>query len=158
MRASISILAVAIAALGCSEALSPSTFAGSYALWSVNAMPAPATVAALPDSCTEGFGPGTLTLADGVFSLEIASGFGCPGIGTATVAQLTIGGSLSGRAFPLIARAIDPLSPSGATMEIEITVSGSDAVLILPAGAMQVAGATMLVFGPRQTLGQCALQ
>jgi hypothetical protein len=140
---------VAIAILACSEATAPTAYAGSYPFRTVNGLPVPAAALAVPDSCTEAFGPGTLTLGDGAFSLTFSSGFGCPGQ-SATAYALTIGGSLSGGSFPMVARAIDPMASSVSTMEMTLSVSGSDAILTLPPGAMKLASGATLVFGPRE--------
>ena len=149
MKPLIASPALAIAIFACTDQLSPSAYTGNYPLRTVNGSAVPATAAAVSTGCTVAFGSGAIYLADGVFSLSFNSGYGCQGA-NATVYPVTIGGSLSGRSSPLTARAIDPTGQNGSVMEMSVTVSGADAVVTLPAGAMQLGAATTLVFGPRQ--------
>jgi hypothetical protein len=146
-------LLLAIALLSCREATAPLTtadFAGSYALRTVNGGNVPQTVASLPGGCSTGFEYGSLVLGDGAFSLYIYGSTGCPGVnGVAGVPGL-FGGALAVRGRALLLRAIDRTSPSGAVMELQVTLSGLDALVTFPPGAMQLAGTTVLAFGPRQ--------
>ena len=152
MKPLIASSVFAIAIFACTEPVSPPAYTGHYPLRAVNGSTIPALAAAVPDGCTEAFGAGAIDLADGVFSLSFGSGYGCPGV-NATAYVVSIGGSLTGTSSPLTARAINPLGQVGqaeTVMEMSLSLSGTDASLTLPAGALQLAAATTLVFGPRQ--------
>ncbi len=154
-RAPQLLLAVGIVSLGCSDTIAPSpaTYVGTYPLRSVNNHVLPARVAASAEGCTESFQVGSLVLAARVFSIAFMSASAClGGIGFTGVFTST-GGSVAAAGTALALVAIDPTSPSSATMTAEVTVSGSDAILTLPSGALRLAGPTTFVFGPRQTVG-----
>jgi hypothetical protein len=147
-------LLLAIAVLACRDATSPlrpTDFVGTYALRTVNGRGVPQTVPALPDSCAWSFQYGSLVLADGAFSLYLYGAQGCPGEAAMAGVPGTIGGALSVRGTALLLRAVDPTSPSSVVMELEAVISGSNATLTFPAGAMGLASVTSLGFGPRQT-------
>ena len=135
----------------CTEALSPSQYAGTYLLTGVNSSRLPVTVASLPDSCTTQFSFGTLYLADGAFSLYYYSAISCPGFPT-VVGSNSFGGGLSAQGRTLVLRAIDPTSPTQAVMEASVTITGAEADLALPAGALNLASATTLDFYNGPTL------
>ena len=149
MRPLIASPLVAVAIFACTEPLSPSAYIGSYPLRTVNGSAVPAAAPAAQAGCTVAFGPGALGLGDGVFTLAFSSGYGCPGV-NATAYSVTVGGSLSGRSSPLTARAIDPMGQAESTMEMSLSIAGSDAILTVPAGVMGLGAATTLVFGPKQ--------
>jgi hypothetical protein len=155
VKPSILVLVGALTlAPACTEPLSPSQFVGTYTLTGVNSSRLPVIVAALPDGCTTSFSFGTLSLADGAFSLWYISGFGCPGVGTATSATISFGGSLTVQGRTLVLHAIDPTSPTHAMMEARVTIAGAEADLTVPAGALYVASATTLNFYNGPTLAE----
>jgi hypothetical protein len=145
------LIGALVVAPGCTEALSPSQFAGTYQFTGVNSNRLPVTVSALPDSCTAQFSFGQLRLADGAFSFYYTVAYGCPGFATA-VGQSSFGGALTVQGRTLVLRAIDPTSSTQAVIEGRLTITGSEADLVLPAGALDLASATTLNFYNGPTL------
>jgi hypothetical protein len=147
----IVLIGALVLAPACTEPLSPSQFAGTYQFMGVNNNPLPVTIPALPDSCTAQFSFGQLHLADGAFSFYYTVAYGCPGLPTA-VGQSSFGGALTVQGRTLVLRAIDPTSPTQAVIEGRITITGSEADLVLPAGALDLASPTTLNFYNGPTL------
>ena len=135
---------LALTALACHESLSPADYSGTYALRTVNGTAVPTAAPALPAGCSVGFESASLTLANGVFSIGCSVSFGCPGANSFTPTWSTIAGTIESGGGRTTLRAFDPLS--GQTMDMGLAFAGSDAVVMFPAGAITLAGATTLEF------------
>ncbi len=141
---------LALVVVGCGEPLKPSDFAGTYALRAVGGSPLPVTVPVLSNGGTISFGGGGLVLSPGNFSLVLAAGQSDSGVANSGSFGILVNGTLAGRAYPLTARAVDPTSSVGETIELAVSISGANAVVTLPAGALRLVRSTTMVFGPRQ--------
>jgi len=150
-RIPLTVAAACLLAGGCRGTLAPVQFTGSYLLASVNGAALPATIASKPSGCSTTVDVATLTLADGAFYLLLSRTVTCPSLtGVHTFDQ--IGGGLAVDGSTLTLRAIDPTSPSATVISMAVTVTGSDATLTLPPGALGLSGATTMLFGQRQPL------
>lgn len=151
---SLSII-LAFGVLACGEPtapLTPADFVGRYPLTSVNGQTVPQTIPAA-SGCTRSFQCGTLNLGDGAFVLDLyGTSGGCPGGGVyPTLGIRTFGGDVTVRGRTLILRAVDGDGAPRATVQLEATLSGAEIQLTLPPGTMDVAGLTILTFGPGQS-------